>query len=220
MKYGTILVSGFCLLVVSLVAGVTRGDDLDTAAKADSLSLDAVFTVSKSVSKNEGGEFAMTNGGILLKNGRPEACFDLVRARGKDPEIVYLILFQTEKLPQEFKISMEASSNSNRSRGKYSLRLADKTLDVAYDYEIDSSAGEFSEPTIKLGDRNWSAASPRVFLAEHTGQKLSLKSVEVSLPEKIPSPSDEDLIEQLRKVIAGIARESKEVREFLGASAK
>jgi hypothetical protein len=34
------------------------------------------------------------------------------------------------------------------------------------------------------------------------------------------SPSDEDLKEQLRKVIAEIARDSREVREFLRDAAK
>lgn len=39
--------------------------------------------------------------------------------------------------------------------------------------------------------------------------------VEVPFSEKIPSPSDEDVKGQLRKVIAAIARDSKQVREFL-----
>jgi hypothetical protein len=51
--------------------------------KPDSLKFDTVFVVSQTVSKNEEREFGLLHGGVLLKDGRPEACFDLVVDKGE-----------------------------------------------------------------------------------------------------------------------------------------
>jgi len=187
--------------------------------KPDLFKIDTLFTVSKSVSKNESGEFALLHGGILLKAGRPEACFDLVLARGGKPELVYLILFQPEKLPGKFNVSMNVTSVDEFSSGKYSIRLAEKSFDVTYDYKLDKQAGMVKDRKITLGERDWKADGPRVFLADASGEKLVLKAVEVKLPEEIPSPAGEDIKGEMRKIIAAISRESAEARKFLGGDA-
>src|SRR5262249_28305472 len=141
-------------------------------------------------------------------------CFDLLQERGKEPELVYLVLF-SKKLPQKADLSSKCSTDDNISRGDYSVDLAGQALKVSYEYKFDRNAGRVTSRTIKVGDHVWKADGPRIFLADVSGDKLTLVPVEVKIPAGTPSPSADDLKGKLRKEIAAIVKDAKAVREFL-----
>jgi hypothetical protein len=203
-----------CAVAAALPLAVLVGQSF-AEDKPDLLKFDTVVVISQTISKNEEGEFGLLHGGILLKDGRPEACFDLVVDKGEKPELVYLILFQSRKLPSNLKISMQSASTPDYSRGKFSLDVAGKPLEISFDFKRDAKAGKVAERTLRLAGRDWKSHGPRVFLADPTGEKLILKPIEVRLPEEIPSPSDADIKNRMRQVIESISKNSVEVRRFL-----
>jgi hypothetical protein len=196
----------YFVVFIFATTAMTRGDE---PARFDGL-----MVVSQWAQKNDTGEIAAMHGALLMKEGRPEACFDLLQERGKEPELVYLVLF-SRKVPRKSDLSSKCSTDDGVSRGDYSLDLAGQALKVSYEYKIDNKAGRVTSRSIKVGDHVWKADGPRVFLADVSGDKLDLIPVEVKIPPAIPSPSADDLKGKLRKGIAAIATDAKAVRDFL-----
>ena len=187
------------------LAAATRADE------PEPINLDTIF----SVSKNSTGGMSALHGGVMLRNSRPEACFDLIRNRGGSPELNYLVLLPPGQLPPKLKISFECASNDKRAHGQYSLDLAGKPLKVKYDFEVDSDAQASHVKSIELNGEAWKADGPRVFLADISGDVVKLKPVKARLPEDLPTPDDDDLKHRLRRVIEVLARDHEEVRQFL-----
>ena len=97
----------------------------------------------------------------------------------------------------------------------HSFDVADKSLSLSYSYKFDSESGEYKERDITVLDRKWKPDGPRVFLADPSGEKLSLRPVDVKLPAAIPSPANEDVKAGMRQLVADLAKESKPIRDFL-----
>jgi hypothetical protein len=168
----------------------------------------------------ESDGFGVQSGSVYIAVGKPGLMFGTMKKPEGESELAYLILFRHQVTDG----SQIGNSNQTQAVGgetmratlSHTLELHSKKLALAEEIECDPATKAFKSETATINGQKVEMKEGRVFLVDFTGDKLTWKQVKAKLPTKLPNTLETDGIRELvKRVMAELPPESKEVREFL-----
>jgi hypothetical protein len=161
-----------------------------------------------------GGDYlGYCNGATLYDKGLPVVSFGVNQRPKEKARYLYIILFKTAPAKAySYEAGGKGGGDADEAESTVHMVLDGKRIEVAYQFKADRETHALRSESLKVGDIRVREGDPRVFVADLTGDKLSIRPVKVDLPEEVPDFKDKDrkdwapkvlrVVEQLKKARA------------------
>ena len=181
MRYVMPIVMAFATVVIA-----TRGIADATAPSSD----EAELVVAEGVASSDG--LTVTNGNIVMENGRPGIAFAFVTKPGQDKEFTYFLVF-AHNFPKG-DVESRSKSDGLRASTYHEISSFGNKLKVQYRVALEPQEKvAVSEKTL-LADKTFDSSKGKVFLVNMKTSSPRIEQVYAELPSTFPDLRNTDTV--------------------------
>ena len=161
-------------------------------------------------------------GGLVVRSGEAGSAFGSVQAGTAKRQLSYFVIFK-HRLGGEGRMewSEETTMDGNTGHSKQVVTIDGSTLRIEYRVEVDEKTKKVAKESLTINKKAVDVSRGRVFLVDLTVSPPRWEQRKASLPAGVGEASGKKAAEELvQKVLAGLSKQDRKVKEFLEAAKK
>ena len=188
----------------------------------------AVRTISSSGYSLAGegkSSYGISSTSLMARNGRPIACYGLVKASGEAEKYTYFIVFKSPpevRRPVEFLLGGGANMGQTVEVNETgTVVLGERKSSLRYKLVANDDFTKIKSESLTIDGKEIETKDARVFLVDLTQEKPKCQPLKIDPPKSVPDLAQKkDAIKIIEEAVEELKKQSKEVREFLEPAKK